>query len=140
MVIEHRRLADREVDHERLWLSLALAGAAILWVWFASGHDELPRLLCPFREITGIPCVGCGGTRAMLALARGDLQAAFSWNPLVASAAIAGVAWLLYAAIVTALRAPRFRVRLGDRDRLLFRTAAWTAIASNWLFLILHGR
>jgi hypothetical protein len=140
MVIERRPLAGREVDHERLWLSVALAGAALVVLWVASGHEELPRVICPFRHFTGIPCITCGGTRAILALTRGDVQAALVWNPLVAIAAIAGLAWLIYAAIVTALRAPRLRVRLADRDRTVFRAAAWAAIASNWVFLILQGR
>jgi hypothetical protein len=140
MVIERRPLAGREVDHERLWLSVSLAGAALAILWVAAGHEELPRLICPFRHLTGIPCVACGGTRAILALTRGDVQAAFVWNPLVAAFAIAALVFLFYAAVVTALRAPRLRVRLAERDRSLFRAAAWTAIASNWVFLILQGR
>ena len=140
MVIERRPLAGREVDHERLWLSVALAGAALVVLWLAAGHEEAPRLICPFRHITGIPCFTCGGTRAVLALARGDMHAAFVWNPLVALSAIAALAWLLYAAVVTVMRAPRVRVRLAERDRSLFRAAAWMAIAGNWVFLILQGR
>jgi hypothetical protein len=140
MVIERRPLAGREVDHERLWLSVALAGAALMVLWVAAGHEEWPHLICPFRQITGIPCFTCGGTRAVLALTRGDVRAALVWNPLVAVSAIAALVWLFYAAVVTALRAPRLRVRLAERDRFLFRAAAWTAIAGNWVFLILQGR
>jgi hypothetical protein len=140
MVIERRPLAGREVDHERLWLSVALAGAALVVLWLASGHEEAPSLICPFRHLTGIPCFTCGGTRAVLALTRGDLQAALVWNPLVAVGAIAAMAWLVYAAVVTALRAPRLRVRLAERDKVVFRAAAWTVIAGNWVFLILQGR
>jgi ascorbate-specific PTS system EIIC-type component UlaA len=140
MVFERRPLAGREVDHERLWLSVALAGAALVVLWVAAGHEELPRVICPFRHLTGIPCFTCGGTRAVLALTRGDVRAAFLWNPLVAISAIAALAWLVYAAIVTTLRAPRLRVRLAERDRFVFRAAAWTAITGNWVFLILQGR
>jgi hypothetical protein len=140
MVIERRPLAGREIDHERLWLSVALAGAALVVLWMAAGHEELPRVICPFRHLTGIPCVTCGGTRALLALTRGDVQAAFVWNPLVTLAGIGAMVFLLYAAIVTTLRAPRVRVRLADRDRFVFNAAAWAAIAGNWVFLILQGR
>lgn len=31
----------------------------------------------------GIPCPFCGGTRATLAFVRGDVAAAWSWNPVV---------------------------------------------------------
>ncbi len=38
---------------------------------------------CPFFELTGHWCIGCGMTRAAHALAHGDLSLAFSMNPLV---------------------------------------------------------
>lgn len=140
MVIERRALAARETDHERLWLALALAGALVLLFGWLAGHRELPRLLCPFRALTGIPCVTCGGTRALRALAHGDLIAAFGWNPLVALAGAAGLAYLAYAAIVVVLRAPRLRVTLTDPDRRAWRAAAATVLLANWWFLIVHGR
>ncbi|NIR58105.1 MAG: DUF2752 domain-containing protein, partial [Gammaproteobacteria bacterium] len=45
-------------------------------------HDF--ALLCPAWTIFGVPCPTCGGTRAVAAVAQGDLLAALSWNPLVA--------------------------------------------------------
>jgi hypothetical protein len=140
MVIERRALAAREIDHERLWLSIALAGAALVVFWIAAGHEELPLILCPFRTITGIPCLTCGGTRALLALVRGDLGTALFWNPLVACAGVVGAAWLVYAAAVTIFRAPRLRIRLGERERTLCHAGVWAVVASNWVFLILQGR
>ena len=38
---------------------------------------------CPFRFLTGIPCPGCGMTRAVWALIRLDFSAAFRYHPLV---------------------------------------------------------
>jgi hypothetical protein len=140
MVIERRALSAREIDHERLWLSIALAGAALVVLWIASGHEELPLIVCPFRRITGIPCLTCGGTRALLALAHGDLYLALHWNPLVACAGLMSAAWLVYAAAVTVLRAPRLRIRLGEREGDLLRAAVFLVVAGNWMFLILQGR
>lgn len=37
---------------------------------------------CVFRRITGIPCPGCGMTRAHLAALRLDFRAAFYYHPL----------------------------------------------------------
>lgn len=37
---------------------------------------------CVFRFVTGVPCPGCGMTRAWLAALRGDLAAAVAYHPL----------------------------------------------------------
>jgi hypothetical protein len=37
---------------------------------------------CPFLELTGLPCPGCGGLRAVSALTHGDLVGALSYNLL----------------------------------------------------------
>jgi hypothetical protein len=56
---------------------LALLGALFgVAVWI-----ELP--LCPLAGTFGIPCPGCGLTRATLALLRGDLRGALELHPLV---------------------------------------------------------
>lgn len=38
---------------------------------------------CLFYELTGLYCVGCGTGRAMLAIFRGELYAAFRFQPLI---------------------------------------------------------
>jgi hypothetical protein len=42
---------------------------------------EVP--LCPMAGLLGIPCPGCGLTRATLALLRGDVADAYHFHPLV---------------------------------------------------------
>lgn len=37
--------------------------------------------LCVFRGLLGIPCPGCGGSRAILYLAKGNLQKCLELNP-----------------------------------------------------------
>jgi len=55
---------------------LGLAGLAGLLLLF-----EIP--LCPTATLFGIPCPGCGLTRATLALLSGNLRLAFQLHPLV---------------------------------------------------------
>ena len=45
-----------------------------LWLIFLPG--------CPFRNATGIPCPGCGMTRAWFSALRFDFAAAFSHHPM----------------------------------------------------------
>lgn len=67
-------------------------GSSLLLIWivlFLLFHlffsvdkviDCLP-VFCPFKILTGIPCPGCGMTRAFLAFAEGDFLMAFQYNP-----------------------------------------------------------
>ena len=57
----------------RRLITLLLAAAGILL---------LLDVGCLFRHITGIPCPGCGMTRAQLAALRLDFRAAFWYHPL----------------------------------------------------------
>jgi len=45
--------------------------------------DRLP-VLCLFRNLAGWECPGCGMTRAVLSLLRGDLATALHYNRMVA--------------------------------------------------------
>lgn len=50
---------------------------------------------CLFHTVTGFYCPGCGGTRAVMALLRGDLAASFLYHPLVLYGAAAAGAELV---------------------------------------------
>ena len=62
--------------------SAAVAALLAAWLVPASRLDQLPSL-CVFRNLTGWECPGCGMTRAVLSILRGDLPAAFGYNHLV---------------------------------------------------------
>lgn len=116
-----------------LWGGAALVCAAAA-PWAPAFARGMPA--CPFRELLGIPCLTCGSTRALLALARLDVGAAFSWNPLVACAGtvfvIGGIVALVAALVGGEVRAPR--------STPLLRAALAAAIAGNWVFLVAAGR
>lgn len=88
----------------RLLAGVVLAGC-LAFAWAAApalvALGRLQNLLrdgrasdpvCSYRQRTGVPCLGCGGTRALRLAARGDLRGALRANPLGAWAAV--VAWL----------------------------------------------
>lgn len=59
----------------------AAAAAQVVLVWAG-----LPGWPCPMKAATGVPCPGCGLTRASAALFRGDLYAALrthAYAPLI---------------------------------------------------------
>ena len=116
----------------RFVLPLTSAVFAVSALWSPS---ELPGVvLCPFRALTGLPCPGCGMTRAFCALGHGDLSGAFGYNalaPFVFAAAL-----LLWAhALATVLKLDSARAaleRLKPTQRaagfMLAVTLAWWVV------------
>lgn len=71
---------------------------------------------CAFRRVTGLPCPGCGMTRAWASLLRGDLYSAWKFHPLFWSvpALAAGIAALIWSKNVKLRRAAeRFLLTTG---------------------------
>lgn len=59
-------------------LTLGIWGLATLQlILFSAG---LPGWPCPVLHLFGVPCPGCGLTRAITLLVHGDLQASFSFH------------------------------------------------------------
>ena len=112
----------------------ALAAAALIPFvpWLA---PLLPP--CPFHALTGLPCPGCGTTRAALALARGDVAAALGWNPLAAGVfVLGGVSCLIAPWWVASERPlPSLAPVLPRRARL----ALVAALGANWAWLLVRG-
>ena len=71
----------------RLLASLArsrwapLAAVAALVALHFSPRTGLGLPLCMFRQLTGLPCPGCGLTRSLIVLAHGDLATAARMHP-----------------------------------------------------------
>lgn len=68
---------------KNLLSALPLCGLLLCWVVF--------RWPCVVRAVTGIPCPGCGLSRAWLAALRLDLAAAFFYHPLFWTVPLLGV-------------------------------------------------
>ena len=89
---------------------------------------------CPLRALTGVPCLSCGGTRAVVALARGNPLEAFASNPLVVVGVVAFVlgglaapVWLAFGGRWPALRVLPWPVRI----------AAVVLVVASWLWVAL---
>lgn len=121
---------------------VALLGAAIVLGGVVASllHlDRFPLPMCVFKAVTGVPCLTCGATRALVRLAHFDALGALAMNPLVALGALAMVPW----AVADAALALRGRTLVLDVGPALGRLLRWSVlplVLANWAFLIAAGR
>lgn len=113
----------------------ALSGFAVLIA--AWGHPlwgEAWGVLCPLRELTGIPCPTCFGTRALVAAVTGHLVLALRFNPLVA---VAGVGLLTYVPWATATVVGGWpRPRVSPAFAASAARGAGLLVLLNWVYLL----
>ncbi len=90
--------------------------------------------LCSFKRLTGTPCPTCGGTRAALRLADGDVLGAFLFNPLL-------FVTLLFLTVVVALRFIAGK-RIDWGFSTLQRRIVWVVLIAafllNWAYVITY--
>jgi hypothetical protein len=133
-----RRLAPGELDHELIWLSVSLVSLALGAAWLTIG---LPWPRCAFHDLTRLPCLTCGMTRCGIQFFHGHFLAAFKWNPLIFAAFCGVIAFDVYALVTLVARAPRLRIFfLNDRSKRFLRVSVISALALNWIYLVVHWR
>jgi len=117
------------------WLPVLLAG---LWLYapFVGGG----LVTCAFRVVGGVPCPGCGMTRALTELVRGRLTASLHYHPLSALTLASLVAAWVYG-MFAACRpvrpvSARFVLTVLIPFGLIF-LAVW--VVRLWLFLRAGG-
>ena len=97
-------------------VALWLAAAAVLAASFVWSGDALPRLhVCVMYQLTGIPCPGCGLSRAFCAISHGEFSRAWGYNPF---------GFLLYGLAVTALLWPLLAYRFPAARKRVLRSRA----------------
>ncbi len=133
MFFTRRPLLPDEPDYERLfaWLLPAMWAGAQVFLFVL----RLRFPPCPLRTLTGIPCPGCGGTRATLALAAGDVGRAFVLNPGWALACVASVIVWIYALGVVFFKLPRFRDDAGKLAGARLPVIFTGALLANWFWV-----
>jgi hypothetical protein len=98
--------------------------AAVTLLHVRDPHVDGAYGSCPFLELTGLPCPGCGGLRAVSTLTHGDVMGALSSNALaVALVAVLALAWATW--VVKRARGTNARMLvLSDRALVLVLVVA----------------
>ena len=132
------RNRPRELDHELLWGAIGLAGLIVAWLVPPSFVPLAPK--CPFKHITGYPCMTCGGTRAAECFVHGRPTDALRLNPAVTAGLAVLVPYLVYAWTTVLLRTRRVRVSLHPPWSHLLRFGILAVVLLNWIYLVWDGR
>ena len=118
------------------WFLTFVAAAAVVVAGFllASQYLHLPWV-CAWRGMTGLPCAGCGGTRAAVLVLQGEWWRALILNPGVVLGSAVVAAAGVYALAVVLFRMEPWRPRFSGWRWLLA-----AAVAANWLYLLMVSR
>jgi hypothetical protein len=93
---------------------------------------------CPFLHATGVPCPGCGASRACAALLRGRFRDAFRLH-LFAPFFLLAIAIFIFASFLSESARLRFTQRLADFENATKITQLLLAAAIvYWLFRLLY--
>lgn len=116
---------------------VGLVGLAVArWVPVA----RLPFWGCRLREATGIPCLGCGLTRAADRVSHLNLAGAWDANPLGTVAALLFALCAVAAVLHLAFRVPLPRVALSEREAFWGRVLLGVLVLLNWGFLVVKAK
>jgi hypothetical protein len=148
---------------ERFLLGRALAGVSALGVIVASRayapYATTGPVLCPFHGLLGLPCPGCGLTRAFCSLAHADVSAALGYHALSPLLFLATLAAPLVCSYELVRRRPSALSRSLESSALgwgvgvvfgahhLLRTALWAwdgtlvhdYVATSWSYALLRA-
>jgi len=88
------------MEHKRLFLDMLIRNlkrTAVIVVLLGS-YMLIMNLLtgtsCAFKSFIGVPCPGCGLTRAYMSLFRLDIRGAFVWHPMFWAVPVFIAAWI----------------------------------------------
>ena len=80
-------------------------------------------------------------TRCGIQFFHGHFLAALQWNPFVFAVLCGVIGFDIYALATVIVRTPRLRIHLSThRAKTFLRVSVISALALNWIYLLLHWR
>jgi hypothetical protein len=126
------------VTAKKRWLILCGlltgVGAIALWIRYPEIVGFGP--FCPFHKITGIPCPGCGGTRATEALIYGRIWEAITINPVAIAFDVTVAVLVGWFALDTLRGKDTLLPRLLKKWNPWLTATILTIITINWIWTI----
>lgn len=119
-------------------LCAAPAALALAWTSTIAGIGRLVGP-CWMHSSFGVPCPTCGATRAAVALARGDWNAAFAVQPLLSALGVLAALYVPWAIGVVAFGWRPLRIELRGANRRPLRWALVGLVLANWAYLVHVG-
>lgn len=122
------------------WALLAITG--VIWVLLRLFPIPFQKLLlpCAVKTLLGIYCPGCGGTRAVISLLRGEFLTSFICHPLVLYTAVVG-GWFLISQTIARVSGRRLNIGMKYRDGYVWAALVIVIanfIVKNLLLLLFH--
>ena len=121
-------------------LTLPVFQVAVLGLGLARWYpDQAYRLAyCPLREITGIPCLTCGGTHSIVALMAGQYLESLYANPLVFFGICLFMIWLIYVCLASGFPVFRISLEWTEMEIKILKTILILAFASSWIWVFMQ--
>jgi len=127
-----RPLNAYENDWELITFAIGTFAGVLGFVWV--GLDLfIPG--CGFLALTGLPCLTCGGTRAVQAILSGDLVTAAGWNPGLTGGLLLLAGFYVYCIAVVCAGRKRVRILPGAIAGWTVRTGVVAIIVANWIYV-----
>ncbi|MBE5927079.1 MAG: DUF2752 domain-containing protein [Lachnospiraceae bacterium] len=119
------RFLESDVDNILYWVSIfVVVLTAIIYVaqiWFVNYTGRYDLLECRLKTMTGINCPGCGGTRALKSLFKGDIFSSLYYN---AFATYGAIIYILFFVTQTLERITKGKIK-GIKFKMVY---LWIAI------------
>ena len=132
MILIPSRFAIQTAPSRRLGGFVLLSGILFASVVISPFHREVFSL-CLLKDLFGIPCPGCGLTRAFLFLGHGDIRSATELNVNSLLAFPLVILLWLHAAFNAATH-NEIKVHLTRIESISLVTLAAMAMASGWIY------
>ena len=113
------------------WLPRLIVLAALVTSMVTEAPARLGFTPCIFRNLTGLPCAGCGMTRGFVAMGHGRAREAWGFNPLAPVLFVGAWGYLLFPVVGWVWPAVR-TYHSSRRARAAFYAVALLLIAISW--------